>query len=457
VKKRRVLVADNDEQMVSLLVDRLAADGFDTVGVTTGAEATARLEREPFSIVLTDLVMDAVGGLDVLRQAQRLQPDSRVILMTAFGSLDNAIEAIRAGVFDYLTKPFKMTELSLTVRRAAEHQRLREENRRLREEVGQRYDFGNLLGRSRAMQPVYEQITRVADSDASILLLGESGSGKEVVARAIHWNSRRRPGPFVPVNCAAIPESLLESELFGHEKGAFTGAIERRRGLFAQAEGGTLFLDEIADMPLPLQAKLLRVLQDRKVRPVGGREEMHVDARVLSATNRDIAALVGARRFRDDLYYRLAVIPIRIPGLRERPEDIPLLATHFLERAASRSGKRLDGLTDGALRWLGSQRWPGNVRQLENVVERAVVLARGSSIDVDDLEPGLLGAAPGDAAVQPTLAELSNDYIDRVLAQTKGDKTAAARILGVSVRTLQRRCPREPASPRDLVDETSPP
>jgi len=296
-----------------------------------------------------------------------------------------------------------------------------------------------MLGNSRAMKAVLEQVGEVAASGATVLLLGESGTGKELVARAIHWNGPRASGPFVPVNCAAIPDTLLESELFGHEKGAFTGATHRRRGLVAEADGGTLFLDEIAEMPLALQAKLLRVLQDRTVRPVGGREEVAVDVRVIGATNRDVQELVRAGRFREDLYYRLAVIPIRLPSLRERPEDIPLLAAHFVERAATTLGKRIDGFDDEAMAWLTQHRWPGNVRELENVVERAVTLARGSTIVLGDLKIEFASGVAPSAGPRPTLAELEREYIRRVLEETKGDKRAAARILGVSVRTLQRR------------------
>jgi two-component system, NtrC family, response regulator HydG len=440
----RVLVVDNDVALASLLVRHLASEGFDAVAATGGAEAIARLARDAFAVVLTDLVMDGMGGLEVLREAQRRQPEARVILMTAFGSLETAIEAMREGADDYLTKPFKMAEVGIAVRRALDGSRLREENRRLRAEVGRRYDFEALRGRSPAMRAVVAQLEGVAHSDATLLLLGESGSGKEVAARAVHWNSARRDGPFVAVNCVAIPEALLESELFGHEKGAFTGAVRRRRGLFEEAHGGTLFLDEVADMPLPVQAKLLRVLQDRRVRPVGGDDEIRVDLRLVSATNRDLATLVGERRFREDLYYRLAVIPIRMPSLRERVEDIPLLAAEFAERAAADLGKRIHGFSDEATAWLTAQRWPGNVRELENVVERAVTLAGGPLVELRDLFPRVPSPVVSDGAVRPTLAELEDDYIRRVLAETRGDKRAAARILGVSVRTLQRRTPLAP-------------
>ena len=315
---------------------------------------------------------------------------------------------------------------------------MREENRRLRAEVERRYSFDNILGRSKAMQGVFEQIRAVADTDAPVLLLGDSGSGKELVSRAIHWHSGRRDGAFVAVNCAAIPETLLESELFGHERGAFTGADRKRRGLFVEAQGGTLLLDEIAEMPQSLQVKLLRALQDRVVRPVGGNEEIKVDLRLISATNRDLPAFVRQGKFREDLYYRLAVIPIRIPSLRERPEDIPLLAEHFLKRAAAGMGKEIEGFDEEALKWLHEHSWPGNVRELENVVERAATLAKGRVITRDDLRIEFTPGSTGELGVRPSLADVESQYIRRILEEVRGDKRAAARILGISVRTLQR-------------------
>ena len=434
----RVLVVDNELEMVKLMQRHLEGEGFAVTPAHSGAEAMAALARDEYDVVLTDLVMDEIDGLAVLREAQRLQPRARVILMTAFASLETAIAALRQGAYDYLSKPFKMAEVSIAVRRALEDQRLREENRRLREEVGRQYAVANLLGRSRAMENVFDQIAAVAGSEATVLLMGESGSGKELAARAIHWNGPRRARPFIAVNCAAIPDTLLESELFGHERGAFTGAERRRRGLFAEASGGTLFLDEIADMSLALQAKLLRALQDKTVRPVGGNEETRLDVRVISATNRDLASRVNSGTFREDLYYRLAVIPIRLPSLRERRDDIPLLAQHFLQRAAAGLGKSTLRFSDEAMDWLVKQPWPGNVRQLENVVERAATLTKEATITPADLTTdfGIPGA--GGDRLRPTLGEIEKQYIDRVLAETKGDKNAAARILGVSVRTLQR-------------------
>ncbi len=436
--KARILVVDNDADMVALLRRHLEMEGWAVTAVTGGEDAQTALGREEYAVVLTDLVMEPVDGLAVLREAQRVQPRARVVLMTAFGSLESAIDAMRQGAYDYLTKPFKLPELSVVVKRAVEDQRLREENRRLRAEVERRYSFDNILGRSKAMQGVFEQIRAVADTDAPVLLLGDSGSGKELVSRAIHWHSGRRDGAFVAVNCAAIPETLLESELFGHERGAFTGADRKRRGLFVEAQGGTLLLDEIAEMPQSLQVKLLRALQDRVVRPVGGNEEIKVDLRLISATNRDLPAFVRQGKFREDLYYRLAVIPIRIPSLRERPEDIPLLAEHFLKRAAAGMGKEIEGFDEEALKWLHDHSWPGNVRELENVVERAATLAKGRVITRDDLRIEFTPGSTGELGVRPSLADVESQYIRRILEEVRGDKRAAARILGISVRTLQR-------------------
>ncbi|MBI2114686.1 MAG: sigma-54-dependent Fis family transcriptional regulator, partial [candidate division NC10 bacterium] len=344
--------------------------------------------------------------------------------------------------YDYVTKPFALEEISLLVRKALEDRRLREENRRLREEVAGRYRLHNLLGASPAMQAIFALIRQAAPSDANVLITGESGTGKELVAKALHYNSPRAERPFVPVNCAAVPASLLESELFGHVKGAFTGAVAARRGLFREAEGGTLFLDEIGDMAPELQAKLLRVIEDRAVRPVGSDEAVPVDLRLVAATNKDLPTTIQEGQFREDLYYRLAVIPIHIPPLRERREDIPLLAEHFL-RGSAASGKAIRGLTPAAMAALLRHPWPGNARELENVVKRAVTLTVGEQITPEAL---LLETSPAPApatllaqsARRPTLDELTGEYVALVLREVSGDKAKAAEILGISKRTLYR-------------------
>ena len=435
---RRLLVVDDDEDMTAMLARHLETEDVAVVTATGGRAALRALESQEFDVVVTDLVMDEIGGLEVLAAAGRCRRAPRVILMTAFGTLETAIEAMRHGAHDYLTKPFKLVEVSAAVRRAFDDHRLRRENEQLRAVVERQQGLDRILGRSRIMRETVGQIRAVAESESSILLLGESGTGKELVAQAIHWASPRRGGPFVAVNCAAVPESLLESELFGHEKGAFTGADRRREGLFAAAGGGTLFLDEVGDMPLGIQAKLLRVLQDRIVRPLGGTASVQLDLRIVTATNKHLPAMVKDGRFREDLYYRLAVIPIRLPALRERPEDIMLLAEHCLRETAARLGKDITGFDETAVLWMERHPWPGNVRELENVVERAVVLAHGARITRADLGTEFT-VDQASVLRRPTLADLEAQYVQRVLEEVRGDKVAAAKILGVSVRTLQRR------------------
>lgn len=441
--RHKVLVVEDDPEMLALVCEHLESEGYAVQGAGRGTEAIDQLRSGEFDVVLTDLRLPDVDGIEVLRAAREGRRELPVILFTAFGSIETAIQAIRQGAFDYITKPFALEEISLLVGRALEDRRLRAENISLRQELEGRYRFENLLGQSPAMQGVFALIRQAAPGDASVLISGESGTGKELVARALHFNSLRAERPFVPVNCAAVPATLLESELFGHVKGAFTGAVKTRRGLFREAEGGTLFLDEIGDMAPELQAKLLRVIEDRAVRPVGSDEAIPMDLRLIAATNKDIQAWVRAGQFREDLYYRLAVIPIHLPPLRERREDIPLLAHHFLGRAATTSGKEIRSFTPEAMAALLRHPWPGNVRELENVIERAVTLMVGDEISPEAL---LLdtSAAPAPAALlaqaarRPTLEELTAEYVSLVLRETGGDKAKAAEILGVSKRTLYR-------------------
>jgi two-component system response regulator HydG len=439
----RILVAEDDTEMLSLVTEHLEEQGYLVVGALRGAEAVEKLRGGEFDLLLTDLRMPDVDGMEVLRAAKERQPDLPVVLITAFGTIETAIQAIRQGAYDYVTKPCAMAEISLLVRKALEDRRLREENRRLREEVAGRYRLHNLLGASPAMQAVFALIRQAAPGDANVLIAGESGTGKELVAKALHYNSLRSERPFVPINCAAVPAGILESELFGHVKGAFTGAVRARRGLFREAEGGTLFLDEIGDMAPELQAKLLRAIEDRAVRPVGSDEVVPVDMRIIAATNKDLAARIQERSFREDLFYRLAVIPIQLPPLRERREDIPLLAEHFLRRAADAAGKPVQGFTPEAMAALLRHPWPGNVRELENVIERAVILTAGAQILPDALllETSLApppSALLAQASRRPTLDELTAEYVALVLREVGGDKDKAAEILGVSKRTLYR-------------------
>jgi two-component system response regulator HydG len=443
VEKGRVLIVDDDAEMRALLRDHLGAAGHALATVGDGPGALAALREADYDVVIADLRMQGMDGLEVLRQARAIRPEARVIIITAFGSIESAIAAMRAGAFHYVPKPFKLLEISQAVAKAVEDRRLREENRRLRDEVAGRYGFGNLLGASAAMQAVLALIRQAAPGEGTVLIIGESGTGKELVARALHYNSPRAERPFVPVNCAAVPAGLLESELFGHVKGAFTGAAVARRGLIREAEGGTLFLDEIGDMAPELQGKLLRVLEDRTVRPVGGDEAVPVDLRLVAATNKDLPARIKEGQFREDLYYRLAVIPIHLPPLRERRDDIPRLAEHFLRRAAAAANKDIQGFSLEAMEALLRHAWPGNVRELENVVERAAMMTVGEQVTPAAL---LLQASPiptpgallAQAARRPTLKELTGEYVSLILREVDGDKTKAAEVLGVSKRTLYR-------------------
>jgi DNA-binding NtrC family response regulator len=434
----RILAVEDDPEMLALLQEHLEGEGHRVVAVREGAEALTRLRTEPFDLVLTDLKMPGVDGMEVLR-ASRGAP---VILITAFGSIETAIQAIRQGAFDYVTKPFALEEISLLVNKALETRRLRAENVRLRQELEGRYRFENLLGKSAAMQAVFDLIRRVAGGESNVLITGATGTGKELVARAIHFNSPKAPGPFVPLNCAAIPEGLLESELFGHVKGAFTGAAVARPGLFQEAAGGTLFLDEIAAMPIALQAKVLRAIQERAVRPVGGNEMSPVDLRLVAASNRNLKAMVEAGEFREDLYYRLAVIPVHLPALRERTEDIPLLAEAFLRKYSVAIGRSIRGFSPEAMMCLLTHPWPGNVRELENVVERAVNLCAHEEISVESLalDSGVAGVGfvLKGLGPRPSIQELIDAYTAVILEQFTNDKEQSARVLGISKRTLQR-------------------
>lgn len=441
-KARSVLVVDDERDMCDLIVDFLGREGYEVEAAHTGFEALARVREQDYDVVVTDLRMPGMDGIEVLREVKTLRPDVPVILITAFGSIDLAIEAMKAGAFYFVTKPFKMRQLEALVAKAAEQRGLVLENRRLRREVQGHYEPDRIIGHSKAMREIFRMVDLVADSSSNVLIVGESGTGKEMIARAIHFRSRRAQGPFIPVNCSAIPEGLLESELFGHARGAFTGAYTSRKGLFVEASGGTLFLDEIGDMGLPLQAKLLRVLQDRVVRPVGSNKSFSADARVIAATHRDLKAAVREGAFREDLYYRLNVIPIRIPPLSERAEDVPLLVDHFLDKCAGATGRPRKRITARAVAALQRRTWEGNVRELENIIERLVVLTPGDTIDLDDLPFAMApegsrgpGRGPDDL---PTLDEMERRYVLQVLDRTAGNKEKAARILGINRRTLYR-------------------
>ena len=440
-----ILVVDDEPEMRALVRDVLQDRGHRVTVAEDGREALTRLGEEDYWVVLSDLRMKGMEGMELLTEVKRAYPDTNVILMTAFGSVETAVAAMKQGAFTYLVKPVKTEELIRVTEQGVHEAALRREVTRLRREVRAEYSFNQILGKSKAMQEVFDLIRRVANSPTNVLITGESGTGKELVAKAIHFNSDRRNAPFVPVNCAAIPDTLLESELFGHVKGAFTDAKADKRGLFEEAQKGTLLLDEISELPLMLQAKLLRVIQEREVRRVGSTRAVPVDVRIIAATNVLLAEEVKAKRFREDLFYRLNVIEVRMPPLRDRREDIPLLVEAFLRKCASASHKELRGMTESALALLIDYPWPGNVRELENVIERAVTLARGEKIVPDDLPPAIRGARgerrvidEGAERVLP-LQEIEREYILRILEKTGGNKYQAAQALGIDRKTLYRK------------------
>ncbi len=442
----RLLVVDDDRGMCETLALVLGKRGFDVTWSTQPAEALDRLRTADVDVVVTDLNMPGMSGLELCERIVGSRPDVPVVVLTAFGRLDTAIAAIRAGAYDFLTKPVENDALVVALGRAVQHRRLQEEVAQLRRAVEDATRFGRVLGTSAAMTAVYDVLERIADSNSSVLITGESGTGKEVVARELHERGPRRSGPFVAINCSAMPEALLESELFGHVRGAFTDARTPRAGLCVQANGGTLLLDEIGDMPIALQPKLLRALQERTVRPVGGDTEVPFDVRVIATTNRDLRSRIDDGLFREDLYFRINVIHIQLPPLRARGGDVLLLAQHFVDLHAARAGRSVTGIAPAAAEKLIAYAWPGNVRELQNCIERAVALARGERITVDDLPETVRAykrshvlVASDDPSELVSLAEVERRYILRVVEAVGGNKTLAAQTLGVTRKTLYRK------------------
>jgi DNA-binding NtrC family response regulator len=440
-----ILVVDDDADMRELVQDMLKDRGHQVTTAGSGPEALKLLGEEDFAVVLTDLRMKGMQGLELLSEIRRENYDIGVILMTAFGSVETAVEAMKHGASDYLTKPVKKDELVRVVERVIRETSLRREVGRLRREVHKEYSFHQILGKSKAIQSVFDLIRRVAESPTNVLITGESGTGKELVAKAIHYNSDRRDAPFVPVNCAAIPEPLLESELFGHMRGAFTDAKMDKRGLFEEAQKGTLFLDEISELPVMLQAKILRAIQEKEIRRVGANKPIAVDVRIIAATNLNLSEEVKAKRFRDDLYYRLNVIELKLPPLRDRREDIPLLVDAFLKKCGASRGKDVKAVSESALAMLMDYEWPGNVRELENIIERAVTLNRGGKIIPEDL-PAAIQGSRGDRRVLDEAAErtlpleaVEKEYILKILEKMGGNKYQAAHALGIDRKTLYRK------------------
>ena len=451
---QNVLVVDDEPSMGEFLEEGLRMRGF---GVTVATTANAALERArdtDFDVVLTDLKLGDADGIALCEQLVQRRPEVPVVVMTAFGSMESAVAAIRAGAYDFISKPIHLESLVLSLQRAIQHRQLREEVKRLRSNTpSDKQKIAGMIGDSPAMRRVYELVERVGNTEAPVLITGESGTGKELVALALHRKNTTRTGPFIAINCAAVPANLLESELFGHARGAFTDAKLARKGLFQEADGGTLFLDELGELPLEMQPKLLRVLQTQKVRPVGGNTEVDVNVRVIAATNRDLETEIEKGTFREDLYYRVNVVPIHVPPLRARGNDVLVLAQHFIDRL----GKHVVGLSSEVARKLLEYDWPGNVRELENCIERAVILTRFDKLTLEDLPEKIskyqgtqLVIGGDDPAHFPTLDELARRYIQRVLTAVGGNKALAARMLGLDRRTLYRKLERYTADDRSL-------
>ncbi len=481
----KILVVDDEITMVQMVTELLRAEGHEVLPFNNGNAALEAIEEHAPELVITDLNLDKVKtqGLDILKKARALNPPAEVIVITGFGSIETAVEAMKQGAYDYLQKPFKLGEFKLCAQRALSYTKAVAENHYLKKQLREKYQFHQIIGSAPKMQEVFRMIERVADTESTVLILGESGTGKELVARALHFNSRRQFAPFIPINCAALPESLLESELFGHRKGAFTGALVDKKGLFQEADGGTIFLDEIGSMPAMLQSRLLRVLQDREVRRVGDNTPAYVNVRVLAATNEPLEKKIKEGGFREDLYYRLNVIPIHLPSLRERKDDIPLLVANFLKtRHSPRNGQPFQ-ITREVMEALVAFDWPGNVRELENIIERAATLCDGNLVQAQDLPPALMAlipkgssgaetarveteapaiyplpnqgeakaatksGAPSPAALEPLkdfMREQELLYLNRTMAFTGGDKEKAAEVLGISLATLYRKLAEEP-------------
>jgi DNA-binding NtrC family response regulator len=444
--KKRILVVEDEDKLRRVIQLQLSSAGFEVDQAATAEDGLKIVDRA--DLVLTDLKLPSMGGLQLLGLIRRQNAQVPVIVMTAFGSIETAVESMKAGATDFVLKPFSLDHLMQVISKALEMRALRDENRKLKEELGRRYEFDNIIGRSTGMQEIFATIERVGPTRATVLLAGESGVGKDLIARAIHFHSPRRDRPLVKINCSAIPENLMESELFGYEKGAFTGANLTKPGKFEQADTGTVFLDEIGDVPAVIQVKLLRILQEREFERLGSNVTRHIDVRVIAATNQDLRAALEQGTFREDLYYRLNVVPLNIPPLRARKQDIPFLANHFLHKLAPDSGSQVESITDQAMEKLIAYHWPGNVRELENVIERALVMCTGTELDAADIKlenapgPGSASRGQNDSHFVPdgmSLDQYEQEIIREALRRADGNKSQAARLLGLTRNALRYR------------------
>jgi len=453
MSKERILVVDDEQSIREFLEIMLKREKYEVATAENGKKALKKLEKESFDMVISDIQMPEVSGIELLSKIKNMNPDIIVMMITAYGSTDTAVEAMKLGAYDYLTKPFKIDELKIVIRKALDNRSLKRENIQLKKALESKYSFQNIVGSAPVMHKLYDMIQRVSETKSNILITGESGTGKELIARGIHFNGPLKDKPFVTINCGAIPENLMESEMFGHKKGSFTGAISEKEGLFEVSNKGTIFLDEIGDLPLSIQVKLLRAIQERTFRRVGGTQDIKVDVRVICATNKDLEKEVKEGRFREDLFYRINVIHITSPSLRERKEDIPTLAIHFLEKYNKELGKKIKKISQESMNALKSYAFPGNVRELENVIERTVALSDGAAILPEDLPPQIfnipeggglsdlgtikLGEDPID--LEEIIGRLEKDLLTRALAKTGGVKKKAAKLLGISFRSMRYR------------------
>lgn len=441
----RVLVVDDEQILRESLLFLLRKEGFDVVEAPNGKEAFEKIQDQSFDVVVTDLEMPEIKGIELLERVMRVSPQTFVIIITAYGSIETAIQALRKGASDYILKPVEFDELLVKIRRLIEHKQLTVENQILRRDIQRQFDFANIVGKSPAMRSVFEMIRKVAKTDGTVLITGKSGTGKELVARAIHFNSPRNAKPFIAVNCGAIPETLIESELFGHKKGAFTGAVADKQGFFKATDGGTLFLDEISEMPLQLQVKLLRAIEQKEFIPVGFSSPISVNVRLLASTNQNLLEEVKAGRFREDLYYRLNVVEIKLPSLAERHEDIPLLVQHFLEKYRKEMRKDIKGVDNEMMRLLMNHEWKGEVRELENIIERAVIFCDGETITLKEL-PEIFEQAPGgrssfdsELPLKDAMGDFEKEYILNTLKRFDFDKEKTAKVLNISLSSLYRK------------------